>query len=95
MKPIRGRPVGTGRYHGLEKEMRLDYHRMKAQAKFRNETFELTLEDYVLIWGGADYSNRGNGWNKIHLGRTDEFLPWSLTNCKLMMGYNSELTTLK
>jgi hypothetical protein len=37
-------------YPGIQGEMRLAWNRMRAQAKFRGETWQLSWEDFLKIW---------------------------------------------
>ena len=54
----------------------------KAQAKYRDEPWEITFEDYWAFWNG--YTNRrGKGADDYQLKRINEKAPWHKSNCVL------------
>lgn len=67
-------------YKGIEKEMRLCYARMKAQAKFRNELFCLTYEEYKSLWTLDKWYNKGRGSKSLSMSRLDPNGPWDIWN---------------
>lgn len=73
------------RYHfqdeGL-REQHLAYNRMKAQAKFRREAWELTLEDFFELWR-EHWEDRGRGMHNAVLARIDTTKPWHKLNAEI------------
>jgi len=57
----------------------ISWQRHKAQARFRNEPWSLSFEDYELIWGDL-WTQRGRGRGDLMLVRRDWHRPWVLDN---------------
>lgn len=57
------------------------YQRMKAQAKYRNEAFELTFEEFQQLWMNR-WDQRGRGADQYCLTRQDPDQPWNTANCQ-------------
>lgn len=51
----------------------------RAQAQYRKEIFELTFEDFQLLWAGK-WDQKGRGANNYCLTRKDPRLPWNIDN---------------
>lgn len=71
--------------HGRDPQVRaqnLAFLRMRAQARFRGEAFELTFEDFQQLWQGH-WHQRGRDRESTQLIRRDVRQPWNLANCEL------------
>ena len=69
--------------------LRISCLRAKAQAKFRNEGWELTIEEYTNMWLENDnYKSKGRGSYDLSLQRLDYDLPWSTDNCVIQERYH-------
>lgn len=55
----------------------------KAQAKYRDEPWQLTFTDYWNFWEG-NMDRRGKKANDLQLQRIDEGKPWHRKNCWLV-----------
>ena len=55
------------------------WQQMRAQASFRGEEFELTLEQYQEIWG-SKWEFKGRGIDDYCLTRVDMDLGWTIDN---------------
>ena len=67
----------------LLQHMNRAYLVMKAQAKFRQESFELTFDDYKEAWG-EHYIKRGRTENSLNLTRINDKEAWKPDNLKLI-----------
>jgi hypothetical protein len=56
----------------------------KAQAKFRNETYELAFEDWERFWTDEHWFNRGRHVENVILTRKDFELGWHLDNIEII-----------
>jgi hypothetical protein len=83
-------PLGGGRvrgkvyphlqkYPGLLKEIRLAYCRMRAQAKFRSESWDLSWEEFQQLWDGQ-WHLRGREVMSLCLTRHNWSGPWNMDN---------------
>jgi len=68
----------------LRHEQHIAYMRHKAQATWRGEAYELTLNQWYDLWQPDLWARRGRSSHCVILTRHDETLPWSMTNCKFM-----------
>lgn len=59
------------------------WHRQRAQAHFRGEPFELTYEDFKLLWQEC-WHQRGRTTDSLIMTRRDHKLPWSLQNAHIV-----------
>lgn len=60
----------------------LGYNRHRAQCKFRNEEFTLTLARWFELWQlDADWIRRGRLPNDLIITRLDHNAAWSDSNC--------------
>jgi hypothetical protein len=83
-KPKRGRPFGIYKYpDAFEREQRLAFYRMKAQAKHRGEEFLLSFEEFSTLWDGL-WEQRGRKPDDYCMTRTDNTLPWHTSNVKII-----------
>lgn len=82
-----GRPKGpcpaVWKYSREEAKQRKAYARMKAQAKYRMQSFELTFEEFIQLWTGK-WEQRGKGRDELSLSRIDWHKGWSVDNCHLV-----------
>lgn len=87
-------PKGGGRVKGRDysylspfpgslREHRLSYSRMKAQAKFRGEPWDLSWEEYQTIWEGK-WHLRGSTPDDMCLTRIDWDGVWCASNIKVV-----------
>ena len=73
----------------LIKSKVLAYNRHKAQCKFRNEEFTLTLNKWFDIWhNDSDWFRRGKNSRDLIITRIDHEGAWSDDNCRI--AYRSE-----
>tara|TARA_R100000781_G_C3990025_1_gene96599 strand:+ start:118 stop:507 length:390 start_codon:yes stop_codon:yes gene_type:complete len=64
----------------------------KTQAKFRNEGWNLSFEEFVKIWKGRWFMKGKDG---LWLTRVDNTKAWSVKNCKLTTRSNHFRHVLK
>lgn len=55
--------------------------RMRCQARYRKEPWDLSFEDFQTLWDGH-WTARGRGSTDYCLTRKDRTQPWSLANCQ-------------
>lgn len=92
--PVKGRPVGSGKFTLAEREMRLAYHRMRAQAKFRNEKFNLIYKEFEYIWTGF-WHKRGKNSDNLCMRRINVSIAWQLSNIDLISRKESQRLTME
>lgn len=63
------------------------YLRQKAQANFRQEGWEMTMEEFFEIWRDDLWTNRGRGVDQYCMVRVDVEKPWSMDNCIIITRY--------
>jgi hypothetical protein len=68
----------------IEHEQHIAWLRAKAQAAYRLEDWELTLPEFMKIWGRKKWLNRGRASDALAMARIDWFKPWSKDNVKIM-----------
>lgn len=61
--------------------------RQKAQANFRQEGWDMTMEEFFEMWRDDLWANRGRGADKYCMVRVDVEKPWSLDNCIIILRY--------
>ena len=59
------------------------WHKARAQAHYRKETWTITFEQWVELWGDS-WSRRGRGRHCIMLKRKNLQQPWSVANAHLV-----------
>lgn len=69
-------------YPGSQSQHRLSYNRMKAQAKFRKEAWDLTWDEYQNIWEGK-WHLRSSMKGGLCLTRIDWEGAWHIDNVSL------------
>ena len=63
----------------------LPWLRMRAQANFREEPWDLSFKDFCRFWSTeAIWMQRGRGRDDLMLTREDPEAAWSLDNCVMM-----------
>lgn len=68
-----------------KKQLHTDYLRHKAQAKYRKEDFDLTLDEYIEIWMKDDnHLNKGRSPHNVCLSRKDPDGAWTKDNVEIM-----------
>lgn len=72
--------VGPDEY---KHSMYIPFLKMRAQAKFRNEPFELEFEEFYNLWNGS-WHKRGRGAEDLVCARIDWQIGWSLDNIYLI-----------
>jgi hypothetical protein len=63
--------------------MYIPFLKMRAQAKFRGEDFELQFEEFYTMWNG-NWHLRGRGTNDLVLARIDWEEGWDSANIHLI-----------
>lgn len=63
-------------------ERRLAWLRFKAQCRFRQESFDLTFQEFCDFWHDPQmWANRGRSPDDLVLTRRDHKKSWSVKNC--------------
>ena len=70
-------------YPGSQSGHRMSWLRMKAQAKYRNEGWDLTWEQYQEVWEGK-WHMKGRGSDQLCLTRIDWAGPWNINNISIV-----------
>ena len=69
----------------LTHDMYYAWQKHKAQARFRNESYALTWEDWQTIWANpVDFQNRGRKPEDLTLTRIDDDGAWTRDNVQIM-----------
>ena len=71
------------RFPGIQAEQRLSWSRMKAQAKFRKEPWDLSWEDYNQIWD-KKWHLRGTEKGSYVLTKIDQSGVWHKDNVEVI-----------
>jgi len=71
----------------IEHRKHWGYLRQKAQANFREEGWQLTIEEYFELWRDDLWANRGRGADNYCMVRVDPEKPWSIDNCVIITRY--------
>lgn len=64
-------------------QQHIAWHRMRAQAAYRGEDWDLTFEQFQEIWS-THWHQRGRGSDDYCLTRTDYTQPWSPDNIEVL-----------
>lgn len=85
---VGGRPKGKPQpqlkqYPGILWEQRLSWLRMRCQAKYRDEDFTLTWEEYQKLWDGK-WHLRGSIKGCLTLSRKNWDKGWSMSNIEVI-----------
>lgn len=79
--PGRPRPRAWVYKDAFDHERHTPYHKMRAQANFRGEPWELTFADFCDFWTRDRWPCRGRASTDLCLIRVDVEYPWSRSNC--------------
>jgi hypothetical protein len=71
------------RFPGIQAEQRMSWSRMKAQAKFRDEPWDLSWEDYNQIWD-KKWHLRGTEKGSYVLTKIDQSGVWHKDNVEVI-----------
>jgi hypothetical protein len=63
------------------------YLRQKAQANFRQEGWEITIEEFFEMWPDDLWVQRGRSQSSYCMIRKNITQPWSKSNCVIMLRY--------
>lgn len=69
-------------FPGIQGEMRLAWNRMRAQAKFRDETWTITWEEFMQIWDGS-WHLRGTTKESMVLTKRNQEGDWCRDNVEI------------
>ena len=73
------------KYQDLELHIRYrPFLRARAQAKFLNQDWSLSFEDFCSLWTINKWYCRGRGPKDLVMIRIDTEAEWSLTNCEIV-----------
>lgn len=61
--------------------------RQRAQANFRGEGWEMTLEEFFEMWPDELWAQRGRKSESYCMVRVDIEKPWSYDNCVIILRY--------
>jgi hypothetical protein len=74
-------------YHDQDRhEQHIAFLRARAQANFRKESWQLTIEDYFRLWS-EDWYERGRARDSKVLARIDFEQGWTLDNVEITTRY--------
>jgi hypothetical protein len=71
--------------HGPSQEAREQlraFTTKRCQARYRQEAWSLTFEEFQRIWSGR-WHQRGRRWDSLNIARQDPLKPWSKDNVML------------
>jgi ribosomal protein L40E len=67
------------------RDRRLTWVRARSQARFRNEAWNLTFEDFCAFWPTETiWNQRGRQPDNLVLFRLDTKHPWQADNCRVI-----------
>jgi len=88
LKKRQGRPrqrlIDPTSAQGQERERYYAWAKHRSQAHYRNESYNLTSEDWNLLWTEELWQQRGRHTDSIVLSRIDSQLPWSIDNVEFI-----------
>jgi hypothetical protein len=68
------------------KPLRRAYSVARCQARFRNEQFDLTWDQWLQLWlGNGNYLNKGRGSRNYSLVRLDKYAAWQFDNVEICL----------
>jgi hypothetical protein len=87
-----GRSKGKAPYAWIYKdpfdhERHRKWHLARCQANFRNEGWEITVEQWFELWPMSKWVRRGRGSNDLCMVRLDRDRPFSIDNVKIVTRY--------
>lgn len=94
-KKLDGRSAGRRFPDDYENQLFKVWHKHRQQARFRNEDYDLTPEDFIALWPKKLWAKRGRSRNSLCLVRVDLALPWSKQNCAVISRLEQLRTTNK
>lgn len=62
----------------------IPWHRARCQARFRNEEFLLTFEEFCEFWTDENWARRGRTRDSLAMRRIDPDGAWSKDNCEIV-----------
>ena len=69
----------------FDRQRNLTWHRMRAQANYRGEAWDLTFEDYKLFWPTEElWAQRGRVTDSLCMTRIDPDQAWSRSNAVVL-----------
>ena len=69
----------------FDRDRNMTWHRMRAQANYRGEPWDLSFEDYKLFWPTEDlWAQRGRQTESLCMTRIDPDGAWSRTNAVVL-----------
>jgi hypothetical protein len=69
----------------VDHKLYIDCQRAKAQAKYRNEVWEITEQEYIKLWRQDDlYKKKGRSIDHVCLTRIDFDLEWTVDNVEII-----------
>ena len=60
------------------------WHKHRAQARYRNEAYDLTFEDWQTLWSDEDFLKRGRGNHCLSLCRLHSKDSWNINNVEII-----------
>lgn len=69
----------------IRREKYYAFLKHRAQAKYRNEPYELTWEQWEAKWSDSDFLNRGRKTTSVCISRINQSEPWSDSNCEVVL----------
>lgn len=81
---VKGRDYSyLNKYQGDLHQINHAYQRLKAQWRFRGESWDLTLDEFQQLWDGR-WHRHGRRPNDLCLTRQDPQQSWTLANCQII-----------
>jgi hypothetical protein len=65
----------------IDREKHMGFLKNRVQSRFRKEPWDLTIEQYFLLWPDDLWQQRGRLGHQLVLTRSNIDLPWTLSNC--------------
>ena len=88
LKKRQGRPrqrfIDPTSAQGQKRERYYAWAKHRSQAHYRNESYNLTSEDWNLLWTEELWQQRGRHTDSIVLSRIDPQRPWSRNNVEFI-----------
>jgi hypothetical protein len=82
---MKKKPGRTRRFQDpFDYERHKGWQRTRGQAIYRNEPWELTIEDFFELWPQHRWLNRGLGVGNLVMSRRDPSMPWNRENTQII-----------
>jgi hypothetical protein len=81
------KPRGFKYKDPIEHEQHIAWLRARAQEHYLGRVWNLSIEDYMAIWGKTLWLRRGRGSEDLSLARIDWDKPWSRDNVQIITRY--------